>query len=59
MKYPGFQIHAKYPLGNFGKISSPKGLQIVGDVGLYLAKYSASFRGGRNESFMYGVAEGK
>jgi hypothetical protein len=52
-----YQIHAKYPIGNFGKISSPKGLQTVGGVGArYLPKFSASFRGGRNETFMYGAA---
>lgn len=53
--YNGYQIRPDYSLGNLGNIITPKGLTTVGSVGLYLSHYVASYKGGRNESFMYGV----
>jgi nitrogen regulatory protein PII-like uncharacterized protein len=33
---------------------TPKGLNILKDVGIKTSLYIANYRGGRNESFMYG-----
>jgi hypothetical protein len=33
-------------------------LQTVGEFAVNLSRYTATFRGGRNESFMYGAARG-
>jgi hypothetical protein len=42
-------------LSNVRKTITPKGLGIIKDVGMKLPLYIASYRGGRNESFMYGI----
>ena len=51
-------MNAKYLLGNVGRIATPNGLHALGDIGLYLPFYTSSYRGGRNESFMFGSAGG-
>jgi hypothetical protein len=56
--YKGYQLNPKYLIGDVGKIATPSGLRALGSVGLYLPFYTASYRGGRNESFMYGVGKG-
>jgi hypothetical protein len=53
--YKGYQIRKDYLLGNVGDIVTPKGLISVVDLGLDLNYFVASYRGGRNESYMYGV----
>jgi hypothetical protein len=58
LEYEGYQLDPKYLLGNVGKVASPAGLHSLGDVGLYLSYFTASYRGGRNESFMFGEAKG-
>jgi hypothetical protein len=58
LEYNGYQINPKILLGDVGKVASPAGLQALGDVGLYLSYFTASYRGGRNESFMFGEAKG-
>lgn len=58
LEYNGYQKSPKYLLGNVGKVASPAGLHSLGDLGLYLSYYTASYRGGRNESFMFGEAQG-
>ena len=41
-------------MGNADEVQTPKGLFSTGDVGLYLNQYIGNYKGGRNESFMYG-----
>lgn len=52
--YKGYQISNKYLLSNVSSSITPKGLNVLKDVGIKLSLYIASYRGGRNESFMYG-----
>jgi hypothetical protein len=54
-KYNGYQISPKYPLGDVSVTMTPKGLNKVKDVGFVLPYYIANYKGGRNESFMYGI----
>lgn len=35
-------------------MQTPKGLFAGGDVGLHMSYYIGNYKGGRNESFMYG-----
>ena len=42
-------------MGNSDEIQTPRGLFASGDVGLHLSYYVGNYKGGRNESFMYGV----
>jgi hypothetical protein len=44
-------------MGNAYEIKTPKGLFATGDTGIYLSHYIANYKGGRNESFMYGAEE--
>ena len=53
-KYKGYQISSKYPLIDSQKSQTPKGLAVLGKVGYALSYFIASYKGGRNESFMYG-----
>jgi hypothetical protein len=39
------------------KLKKPKGLFFSKDVGAHLSYYIANYKGGRKESFMYGVDE--
>lgn len=41
-------------MGNADEVQTPKGLFATGDVGLHLSYYIGNYKGGRNESFMYG-----
>lgn len=54
MKYKGYQISKKYLLSNVSTTLTPKGLNVTKDIGIKSTMYIASYRGGRNESFMYG-----
>ena len=41
-------------LGNASRSLTPKGLGVLKAVGVKSTMYLASYKGGRNESFMYG-----
>jgi hypothetical protein len=42
-------------MGNSDEVQTPKGLFATGDVGLHMSYYIGNYKGGRNESFMYGA----
>jgi hypothetical protein len=42
-------------MGNIDEILTPKGLFESGSVEAHLSYYIGNYKGGRNESFMYGV----
>lgn len=48
-------MSSKYLIGDSSSVQTPKGLNEMSNVGLHLSLYIANFKGGRNESFMYGV----
>ena len=52
--YRGYQISPKYLLTDVSNTITPKGLSVVKELGLKLPMYISSYRGGRNESYMYG-----
>lgn len=52
--YEGYQLSGEYLIGDSSKTQTPKGLHSVGLIGLYLSYFIANYKGGRNESFMYG-----
>jgi len=54
MGYKGYQISPKYLLGDSSATQTPKGLFTTSTTGLKLSYYIANYKGGRNESFMYG-----
>jgi hypothetical protein len=43
------------PLGDIQKINNPKGITALGLIGEKLNLFTGTFRGGRNESFVYGI----
>lgn len=53
--YKGYQLSKEYLIGDSSGTLTPKGLVITGDIGLKLSYFIASYKGGRNESFMYGI----
>lgn len=57
MKYKGYQISQNYFLGDTSSVQTPRGLFLIDQLGLKLGMYIANFKGGRSESFMYGVDE--
>lgn len=57
--YKGYQVNPLFLLGDSGVTQTPKGLYVTKDIGLKLSMYIANYRGGRNESFMYGVDNDK
>lgn len=52
-----YQISGEYLMGNASEIQTPKGLFATRGVGAHMSYYIANYKGGRNESFMYGVDE--
>lgn len=54
LEYGGYQVDPLYLL-NDSKTQTPKGLFFTKDIGLRMSYYIANYKGGRNESFMYGV----
>lgn len=50
-----YQISGKFRRGNADEVQTPKGLFDTGDVGLHLSNFIGNYKGGRNESFMYGA----
>ena len=55
--YLPYQISGKCLTGNVDEVQTPKGLFFTKDVGLYLSHYIGNYKGGRNESFMYGAED--
>ena len=53
--YRGYQISPLYTLGEASVTHTPKGLFATKNIGLKLNYYISNYKGGRNESFMYGV----
>jgi len=56
-KYLPYQINGRCLMGNVDEVQTPKGLFSTGDTGLYLSHFIGNYKGGRNESFMYGGEE--
>jgi hypothetical protein len=56
-KYIPYQITGDFMMGNADEIQTPKGLFASKDIGTHLSYYIANYKGGRNESFMYGTDE--
>lgn len=53
--YGGYQISSKYLLGDSSTTITPKGLNVIKQLGFVLPYYTANYRGGRNECFMFGL----
>ena len=53
-KHFAYQVSGNVLMGNANEVQTPKGLFSTGDVGLYLGFFIGNYKGGRNESFMYG-----
>jgi hypothetical protein len=53
--YSGYQISNKYLLGDAASSITPKGLNVIKKIGFVLPYYTANYKGGRNECFMFGV----
>ena len=45
----------KYKLSDFNTLFTPKGIQSTNNIALVLPMFMAGFRGGRNESYSYGI----
>lgn len=56
MNYKGYKIREGINMGNLVDNLTPKGARAVG-FSNYIIPYIQSYRGGRNESFMYGIEE--
>lgn len=56
--YDGYQIDPLFPLGNQGNVSTPKGIKTLGESAFFMNLFIASYRGGRNESFIFGKVPG-
>lgn len=55
--YDGYQINPEILIGDAGKIQTPVGLNEIGfngELGVNLDFYIKNYKGGRNESLMYG-----
>ena len=53
--YFPYQISGACLMGNTNEVQTPKGLFATGDVGLHMSYYIGNYKGGRNESYMYGA----
>jgi len=58
-KYKGYQISNKYLLGDASTTITPKGLNVIKQIGFVLPYYIANYKGGRNECFMFGLEREK
>jgi hypothetical protein len=56
-KHLPYQVSGEYLMGNADEIQTPKGLFATRNIGTHMSYYIANYKGGRNESFMYGVDE--
>jgi hypothetical protein len=52
-----YQISGNLLMGNADELQTPKGIFQSKDVGAHMSYFIANYKGGRNESFMYGVDE--
>lgn len=52
--YKGYQPRDGLVLGNLASLTTPKGARSVG-ISNFIIPFVSSYRGGRNESFMYGI----
>ncbi|KAI0994217.1 hypothetical protein K3495_g13964, partial [Podosphaera aphanis] len=50
-----YQVTADINIGNPSSVFTPRGLDVTGDLGQSLPYFIANYKGGRNESFMYGI----
>jgi hypothetical protein len=57
VKHTPYQITGNCLIGNTDEVQTPKGLFYTGAVGLHMSYYIGNYKGGRNESFMYGTDE--
>lgn len=48
-----------YLIGDIPRLITPKGLIVSKDIGMKMPLYVGNYKGGRNESFMYGIDTGK
>ncbi len=55
MDYNGYQIDPNLLIGKASEIQTPKGLTATKNVGVYMSHFINNYKGGRNESFCYGV----
>jgi hypothetical protein len=55
MGYSGYQLNHLYLIGDTGATQTPKGLYVTKNIGRKMSMYISNYKGGRNESFMYGV----
>ena len=57
ISYPGYQLEIApdYLIGEASILQTPIGLSKFGDLGLKMSMYISNYKGGRNESFMFGV----
>ena len=53
--YKGYQISSEILIGDASKIQTPIGIHQTGKTALNLSLYIGNYKGGRSESFMYGV----
>ena len=56
-KFMPYQISGNCLMGNSDEVQTPKGLFYTGDVGLHMSYFVGNYKGGRNESFMYGAED--
>jgi hypothetical protein len=56
-KYLPYQMSGEYMMGNAVELQTPKGLATTKETGTHMSYFIANYKGGRNESFMYGVDE--
>lgn len=54
MNYKGYQPRLDMNMGNLADMLIPKGARSI-NVLNYITPFIAGYRGGRNESYMYGV----
>ena len=52
--YLGYQVSPEFKIGDASIVQTPKVLGQMGNIGENLSLYIANYKGGRNESFMYG-----
>lgn len=50
-----YQMSGEYPMGDPGQSFTPKALSATGLAGTYMPFFINNYKGGRNESFMYGI----
>ena len=54
MNYKGYQVNEDVIIGNLSNVLTPKGARAIG-ISNFIVPFIAGYRGGRNETYMYGV----